>query len=370
MSQLESEESLCCEEDTDNPYHVVLLPDSPLTVDIHLSPCHAITPVSTKNALSNIQDFVETTIVLKKDKKSELGISIAGGNDTYLEQVCVTEVHKDGAAYKDGRLKRGDVLLAVNDASLRDVTSVNSVKLLREASSPVRLLILRENPQTLFTTLSDPSKFITVELRKGSIKDQLGVSIVQRTNGRGVFITYVQPGSIAARHGRRILQGDQILEINGHNVRESNQKDVAHMLQQLDGNIVLLLGRVPHLTQAIQEWARRKAQQFLRTRTSTWSSYTGISKEKLQTQRPSLPVSKDIYSLAFPNCNSNVCPPGTDRYPSKDISRNSSVRSRLSIVTENTKMMHSNKQEAHTIDDFSNAGSENPLLPSICVTSF
>lgn len=40
-----------------------------------------------------------------------------------------------------------------------------------------------------------------------------------------------QPGSIAARHGRRISQGDQILEINGNNVRESNQKDVAHMIQ-------------------------------------------------------------------------------------------------------------------------------------------
>lgn len=36
------------------------------------------------SALSNIQEFVETTIVLKKDKKNELGISIAGGHDSYL----------------------------------------------------------------------------------------------------------------------------------------------------------------------------------------------------------------------------------------------------------------------------------------------
>ena len=34
--------------------------------------------------MSNIQEFVETTIVLKKDKKNELGISIAGGHDSYL----------------------------------------------------------------------------------------------------------------------------------------------------------------------------------------------------------------------------------------------------------------------------------------------
>ena len=39
---------------------------------------------SMRTALSNIQEFVETTVVLRKDKKNELGISIVGGNDTYL----------------------------------------------------------------------------------------------------------------------------------------------------------------------------------------------------------------------------------------------------------------------------------------------
>jgi hypothetical protein len=45
----------------------------------------------TRVALSNIQDFVETTVVLRKDKKNELGISIVGGNDTYLVSIisCV-----------------------------------------------------------------------------------------------------------------------------------------------------------------------------------------------------------------------------------------------------------------------------------------
>lgn len=34
--------------------------------------------------LIDIEEFVETTIVLKKDKKNELGISVVGGSDTYL----------------------------------------------------------------------------------------------------------------------------------------------------------------------------------------------------------------------------------------------------------------------------------------------
>ncbi|XP_076352990.1 E3 ubiquitin-protein ligase LNX-like [Tachypleus tridentatus] len=120
--------------------------------------------------------------------------------------------------------------------SLRDISFKEAVKLLREAASPVRLLVVRENPQTLFTThqmltSSDiPRKFIMVELRKTSVKDKLGMSFIQRTNGRGVFITYVQPGSIAAQHGQRIMQGDEILEVNGQNVRDRNQKDMAELL--------------------------------------------------------------------------------------------------------------------------------------------
>ena len=43
----------------------------------------------TRIALSNIQEFVETTVVLRKDKKNELGISIVGGNDTYLVSIPI-----------------------------------------------------------------------------------------------------------------------------------------------------------------------------------------------------------------------------------------------------------------------------------------
>ncbi|KAG8198754.1 hypothetical protein JTE90_023517 [Oedothorax gibbosus] len=324
--------------------------------------------------LSNIQEFVEQTIVLKKDKKNELGISIAGGSDSYLEQICVMEVHRDGIAYSDGRLRKGDVILAVNDNSFREASLGDAARCLREAPSTVRLIILRENPQALFTSHETPTKFLTVELRKFSIKDSIGISIMQRTNGRGVFVTYV-PGSVAARHGRRISQGDQILEINGQNVRESNQKDVAHIIQNLDGALVLLLGRVPSLHASVQEWVKWKAQQCLRTRTSTWSSYTANSKEKLQIQRPSLPVSKESPALGFANsiaamiC-STVVPDLTRNMmaapaPSKSpcASPHSSMRrSRLSIPDERGRHQDIKPQ------DFKQ--DKPPRVPSILVTSF
>ncbi|XP_022256083.1 inaD-like protein, partial [Limulus polyphemus] len=254
------------------------------------------------------------------------------------ESVCVTEVHKDGAAYKDGRLKEGDVLLVVNEVSLQDLPFSEAIRALREAVSPVKLMVLRENPQKLFTTNEIPTKFITVELRKTSIKEHLGLSFIQRINGRGVFITYVEPGSKAAHQNRKILQGDQILEINGHNVRECNQKDVAKMLLNMDGAIVFLLGRIPSLTSSIQEWTRAK----LRSRTSTWSSYSAAAREKLQNPRPSLPIGHQGTNLGFPSsaiCLDRTC-------SSHETSPNSSLRkSRLSVVAEGLTVMENTEEE-------------------------
>ncbi|XP_013781540.2 multiple PDZ domain protein-like, partial [Limulus polyphemus] len=329
--------------------------------------------------VTTIEDFVETTIVLKKDKNNELGISVTGGNDTYLEAIVVTDVLGNGAAFQDGRLRKGDVLLAVNDLSLRDISFKEAVKLLHEATSPVRLVVLRENPQTLFTThqmltASDiPRKFIMVELRKTSVKDKLGMSFIQRTNGRGVFITYVQPGSIAAQHGQRIMQGDQILEVNGQNVRDKNQKDMAELLLNLDGAIVLLLGRVSTLTTAIQEWVRRKGLLSLRTRTSTWSSCTGNVREKLQAQRPSLPVTKDNGPIWLPP-DTPTTRQAFDEYKftSTDVASASSLsspRSPLSLLTEDKHAaLHETLDD--DIEEFHVSGSKSPLLPTIRVTSF
>ncbi|XP_076355080.1 ligand of Numb protein X 2-like [Tachypleus tridentatus] len=364
-------------DDEEPTYESFLLPENKITSsENRLSPYHP----SVINALSNIQDFVETTIVLRKNKRNELNISVTGGVNTYMEAVCVTEVHRDSSAYRDGRLRRGDVLLAVNEVSLRDVTYTEAVKLLREASSPVRLLVLRENPHLLFTTDEVPTKFLTVELWKSSVKDRLGLSFMQRTNGRGVFITYVHPGSIAAQHGRSVMQGDQILEINGQNVADCNQQQVAQMLQNMDAAIVLLIGRVPKLTASVQEWARKKAQYSSRTRTSTWSAYTGNTRDKLQVQRPSLPATKDSCAIEFstPTTNTVGILRGDDSaILSRENSPNSSVhRCRLSVVGENKYLAvtgYPNDDEDYAnqgVDDFKTNDSKSPLLPSIHVTSF
>lgn len=181
------------------------------------------------------------------------------------------------------------------------------------------------------------------------------------------------------------MQGDQILEINGQSVRDSNQKDVAQLINSLDGNIVLLLGRVSSLSNTIQDWCRKKSQIHLRTRTSTWSAYSGSQKEKVTNQRPSLPVGKetpyfqanlspDLETTQFAMAISmfdgaNITP---DMADAGLASRTSSIRSRsrLSIVVEDTKTHQDSMDSEDAADGGTRRNSENPLLPSIQVTEF
>lgn len=178
-------------------------------------------------------------------------------------------------------------------------------------------------------------------------------------------------------------------------VRESNQKDVSQILCALDGAIVLQLGRVPSLSDSIKEWSRRKTQIILRARTSTWSSSMGNCNEKLQTQRPSLPVNKDksffqVNTLSPESDHGGFnIPPITiqsltgmtsmaDTDQQQQIwSRSSSLRSqkRLSIVAEDSRNRESvDSADDHdlgdqTIDSHSNE-SDTHLVPSIKVTEF
>ncbi|CAG0923715.1 unnamed protein product, partial [Notodromas monacha] len=127
--------------------------------------------------LARIEDFVETSIVLKKDKNG-LGLGIVGGSNTFFETVCVSELDPGGAASRDGRLQLGDILLEVNDVSLRTCTQLQAARALRQASSPVKLRVLRENPEVLFVTDEDPCRFVTIVLKKTIVTESLGLSLM------------------------------------------------------------------------------------------------------------------------------------------------------------------------------------------------
>lgn len=101
--------------------------------------------------------------------------------------ILIHEVYPDGAANKDGRLKPGDQILEVNGESFRNITHSRALAVLRQTPAKVRIMVYRDE-----TSLKDDDMLdiIEVELLKKPGRG-LGLSIVGRRNGPGVYISDV-----------------------------------------------------------------------------------------------------------------------------------------------------------------------------------
>ncbi|KAF4083191.1 hypothetical protein AMELA_G00137170 [Ameiurus melas] len=180
----------------------------------------------------------ETVIEISKGR-SGLGLSIVGGKDTQLDAIVIHEVYEEGAAARDGRLWAGDQILEVNGVDLRSVAHEDAITALRQTPAKVRLTVLRDEAQYRDEENLD---VFSVELQKKSGRG-LGLSIVGKRNGTGVFISDVVKGGAADVDGR-LMQGDQILSVDGEDMRRASQETVAAVLKCARGMVQLELGRL------------------------------------------------------------------------------------------------------------------------------
>ncbi|XP_067886839.1 multiple PDZ domain protein isoform X12 [Heterodontus francisci] len=180
----------------------------------------------------------ETTIEISKGRTG-LGLSIVGGADTLLGAIIIHEVYEEGAAAKDGRLWAGDQILEVNGIDLRVATHDEAINVLRQTPQNVRLTVYRDEGHYKEEDMYD---LLIVELQKKPGKG-LGLSIVGKRNDTGVFVSDIVKGGIVDLDGR-LVQGDQILSVNGEDVRNATQETVAAMLKCAQGTVRLEVGRL------------------------------------------------------------------------------------------------------------------------------
>ncbi|KAI4808574.1 hypothetical protein KUCAC02_000631 [Chaenocephalus aceratus] len=179
----------------------------------------------------------ETTIDIFKGRTG-LGLSIVGGCDTLLGAIIIHEVYEEGAASKDGRLWAGDQILEVNGIDLRVASHDEAINVLRQTPQRVRLVVFRDEAQYKEEDLWDS---FSVELHKQPGQG-LGLSIVGRRNDTGVFVSDIVKGGLVDTDGR-LMQGDQILSVNGEDVRTSTQEAMAALLKCCVGPINMEVGR-------------------------------------------------------------------------------------------------------------------------------
>ncbi|TRY75653.1 hypothetical protein TCAL_00503 [Tigriopus californicus] len=194
---------------------------------------------TTNPATCEIIPGKDTVIEICKEKDENgkpmgLGLSIVGGFDTLIGAVFIHEVYEKGAAFKDGRLRPGDQILEVMNEDLRNVPHTHALHTLRQTPNRVRLVVHREDDEVY--------EILDVELIKK--KDRgLGLSIVGKKSGPGVFISDVVKGGAAESNGR-LVHGDQIISVNGNDLTNSFQEDAAPILKMSMGKIQMRVRRL------------------------------------------------------------------------------------------------------------------------------
>ncbi|XP_026208412.1 multiple PDZ domain protein isoform X3 [Anabas testudineus] len=251
-SSFSSPQPSCQDSDCSDGF-LVSLPSMPSTATAPLSQteAEAVTSTSRSSTPSTLAcdpttcpiiPGCETTIDISKGRTG-LGLSIVGGCDTLLGAIIIHEVYEEGAASKDGRLWAGDQILEVNGIDLRSASHDEAINVLRQTPQRVRLTVYRDEAQYKEEDLWDS---FTVELHKNPGQG-LGLSIVGRRsrdqrNDTGVFVSDIVKEGLVDADGR-LMQGDQILSVNGEDVRSATQEAVAALLKCCMGPIKMEVGR-------------------------------------------------------------------------------------------------------------------------------
>ncbi|XP_069843281.1 inaD-like protein isoform X2 [Dipodomys merriami] len=195
-------------------------------------------PLSVDPATCPIVPGQEMIIEISKGR-SGLGLSIVGGKDTPLDAIVIHEVYEEGAAARDGRLWAGDQILEVNGVDLRCSSHEEAITALRQTPQKVQLVVFRDEAHYRDEENLD---IFHVDLQKKTGRG-LGLSIVGKRTGSGVFISDIVKGGAADLDGR-LIRGDQILSVNGENMRNASQETVATVLKCAQGLVQLEIGRL------------------------------------------------------------------------------------------------------------------------------
>ncbi|KHJ46467.1 Hsp90 protein [Trichuris suis] len=198
-------------------------------------------------------------IVLEKGTAG-LGFSISGGRDNPHvgndPGIYVTKVIPGGAAAADGRLRRDDVILRVNNTDTTDVFHSVAVEALKRAGNVVKLHIrrrVRDSESQLHGT-SFSSRIERIELQKGN--KGLGFSIAGGVgnehvpNDSGIYVTKIIDGGAAQVDGR-LQVGDKLLAVGNCGLENvAHETAVAALKATADRVVLLVQKQIPSGTMA------------------------------------------------------------------------------------------------------------------------
>ncbi|CAD5234703.1 unnamed protein product [Bursaphelenchus xylophilus] len=204
-----------------------------------------------------------------------IGVSIAGGigNEHYQgdSSIYITNIIENTPAARDGRLQRGDQLLAVDDTVLQNVTHQFAVDTMKSTGNKVTLYYRRPNTDLedsvsrsigslSHLNVNQPQELTTdprwVVLKKG--EGGLGFNIVGGEDGEPIYVSHVIPGGVADI-SNNVRKGDVLLQVNDTILANATHAAAAAALKrcQPNSNVKLLLQYQPFQYQQFEEKVER-----------------------------------------------------------------------------------------------------------------
>ncbi|XP_062997786.1 ligand of Numb protein X 2-like [Elgaria multicarinata webbii] len=213
----------------------------------------------------------EKVVAIKKEPKESLGITIGGGRDIKNRlPIYVTSVQPVGCLFRDGRIKKGDVLLNINNVDLTHLSYNEAVSALKSnaALHTVALKALEivvpeqtsesaETPDTrengfswatwaplwtMWLGLPSHLHFCQDIILHKSNSESWGFSIVggfeESKGNQPFFIKTIVPGT-PAFWDKRLKCGDEIVAVNGVSAVGMSNGELIPMLKEQRNKVTL-----------------------------------------------------------------------------------------------------------------------------------
>uniref|UniRef100_A0A3Q2R1V1 PDZ domain-containing protein n=1 Tax=Fundulus heteroclitus TaxID=8078 RepID=A0A3Q2R1V1_FUNHE len=210
------------------------------------------------------------SVELEKDRQG-LGLSLAGNRDRSRLSIFVVGLHPGGPASRDGRIQVGDELLEINNQILYGRSHQNASAIIKSAASKVKLILNDDaidqmavsplttpppptpspaGPEVSAHTSGNIHPLQAPRLDPFFVPDVLlsGTRTTLLTNGSrsplqdAIMIHEVYEEGAAARDGR-LWAGDQILEVNGVDLRGASHEEAIAALRQTPAKVRLTVLR-------------------------------------------------------------------------------------------------------------------------------
>lgn len=217
---------------------------------------------------------------LRRAKGSPLGFTIAGGSDTKLGAVFVTQIDAKAFVGHPGDLCVGDRVLEVSGVPLTSATQHDAFETLKKQGTEMDIVVQRlgaskwaaitaslkiHSKTSQRPASSIPKNSFAIAKRRAELEEKFGTKGLGfllsghgsdpnkvldqgsstasfNTTKRGVRVTKIVDGGVAALDGR-LRQLDRLLTVNGVDVSEMSLAEVSNHLRLCQKEVTMVVGR-------------------------------------------------------------------------------------------------------------------------------